>query len=324
MKRFFPALIILIVTGSSVWAQNDANFSQYFMSQGYYNAGYAGVTGDLNITGMHKQQWVNMSGRPQPFLITADRPFMLGKISTGLGVMFYSERIGLFQNMSVGLQLAYKRKLFGGTLSIGLQPGISNSKFDGEKVVLPDDSEKEEGENGGETDPAIPSSNVSGMAFDLNAGIYYAHKRFYAGVGIMHALEPEMSYGDNFRSYIPRTINFTAGYNIQLKNPLYELQPSVFMLTDMQSLIMDITARLVYNKMFNGGFSWRADNSRMGNTFVVLLGATFGKFDVGYAYDLPANKLIGSGGSHELMVKFRLKLNKTKSGNYRHKSVRIL
>ena len=32
--------------------------------------------------------------------------------------------------------------------------------------------------------------------------------------------------------------------NIQLKNPLIELQPSVFLLTDMQSFHADITARL--------------------------------------------------------------------------------
>ena len=37
-----------------------------------------------------------------------------------------------------------------------------------------------------------------------------------------------------------------GGYNIQLKNPLIELQPSVFLLTDMQSFHADITARLEY------------------------------------------------------------------------------
>ena len=115
-------------------------------------------------------------------------------------------------------------------------------------------------------------------------------------------------------------LNLVGGYNIQLRNPLYELQPSVFLKTDMQSFQADITARMVYNKMFNGGLSWRINES-----VVILLGATFGRFQVGYAYDFPTTAMLkGSSGSHEVLVRYQLKLKKTKTGKNRHKSVRIL
>ena len=94
----------------------------------------------------------------------------------------------------------------------------------------------------------------------------------------------------------------------------------VFFKTDMQSFQADITARLVYNKMFNGGFSWRVNES-----VILLLGAKFGSFHVGYAYDFPTTPILkGTSGSHELMVSYKLKLKKSKSGKNKHKSVRIL
>jgi type IX secretion system PorP/SprF family membrane protein len=290
-------------------------FSQYFMAMGYYNAGYAGGSGNLNILALHKQQWLGISGAPKPFFVSADMPLSLGKVQTGVGVLMLSEKIGLFSNSTIGVQAAFKLKLFGGMLSVGVQPAFLSSSFDYEKIYLPEQSDAHDRE-----DEAFPTSEASGTGVDLSAGVYYTHKKFYAGLGVMHALAPEMNLGENITTYIPRSYNLTTGYNIQLRNPLYELQPSVFVMTDMQSFIADITARMVYNKMFNGGLSWRVNNS-----VVVMLGATIGNFDVGYAYDLPANNLIkASSGSHELIARYRLKLNKTQSGNYKHKSVRIL
>jgi len=96
------------------------------------------------------------------------------------------------------------------------------------------------------------------MGFDMNFGLFYTHKKFYAGIGMAHLIEPELQLGENAYSYIGRTYNFMGGYNIQLPNPLFELQPSVFLLTDLQSFHTDITARLEYNKMFNGGVSFSA------------------------------------------------------------------
>ncbi len=300
---------------STARAQYDAQFSQYFMAMGYYNPSYAGVSGDLNFFGLHRQQWIGMKGAPKSFFVNADMPLNIRKVQIGIGAVLFTESIGLFRNSHFGAQISYKHKLFGGTLSIGLQPGIANISFDGTKVDLGESDEHEQ------EDEAIPKVEASGMAFDMNAGIYYTHKHFYFGIGAMHVLEPEMELEENIFTFIGRSYNLTGGYNIQLRNPLYEIQPSVFMKTDLQSFQADITGRVVYNKMFNGGLSWRVNES-----VVLMLGATFGNFQVGYAYDFPVKPALlrVSSGSHEVLVKYRLKLDKSKSGQYRHKSVRIL
>ncbi len=314
MKRVFLFIIALITCTVSVRAQDDAQLSQYFLGMGYYNPAYAGTTGDLNMLGFFRQQWIGMPQAGTSFFVIADMPLTFGKTNHGIGLVVNTESIGLYQNTKVAFQYAYKQKLFGGTLSVGLQGGIFNKTFDGTKVYIPE-SDYHQLE-----DEAIPRTSVQAMALDVNAGVYYTHKHFYVGFGATHLTAPEMQFEENAYTYLSTGLNLTGGYNIQFNNPLYELQPSVFLKTDMQTFQADITARMVYNKMFNGGLSWRVNES-----VVVLLGATFGRFQVGYAYDFPTTAILkASTGSHEVVVRYQLKLKKTKTGKNRHKSVRIL
>lgn len=304
-----------MVTGiTGIRAQYDSQLSQYFMAMGYYNPAYAGVREDLNLLALSRLQWIGIEGAPKSFFIHADMPFKLGKTNHGVGLLIFTEGIGLFQNTHVNLQYAYKQKLLGGTLSVGLQFGLVNQSFNGEKVFYPTSQFHQQ------QDQAIPNVQVSGMGMDIGAGLYYTHKKFYVGLGVTHLNKAEVRLDEYSSMYLSSTYNLTGGYNIQLRNPLYELQPSVFLKTDMQSFQADITARLVYNKMFNGGFSWRVNES-----VILLLGAKFGSFHVGYAYDFPTTPILkGTSGSHELMVSYKLKLKKSKSGKNKHKSVRIL
>ena len=131
-------LIILLVTGlTGARAQYDSQLSQYFMALGYYNPAYAGVTGDLNMLALSRLQYVGIDGAPTSFFINADMPLKIGKTNHGIGMVVFTEGIGLFVNTHVNLQYAYKQKLFGGTLSIGMQFGMVNQSFDGEKVFYP-------------------------------------------------------------------------------------------------------------------------------------------------------------------------------------------
>ena len=284
------------------------------MAKPYYNPAAVGNSEDLNIMALGRLEWIGVRGAPKSFFITADMPLRFGKTNHGVGLVVFTEAIGLFQNTHVGAQYAYKYKLFGGVISGGLQFGLVNQSFDGTKV------EKVDSEFHQDIDPAIPEKQVSGMGLDMNFGIFYQHKRFYAGFGMSHITQPELQLNETAYTYIGRTFNLMGGYNIQLKNPLIEIQPSVFLLTDMQNFHADLTARLEYNKMFNGGFSYRVNESAG-----IMFGVKLGRIQAGYAFDFPTTALgRASSGSHEICVRYALKLKKTKTGKNRHKSVRIL
>ena len=315
MTRTVILLIILTLLPSIPAAgQVDAIFSHYFMAPGYYNPAVAGSTDDMNLVVAHKQQWMGMPGAPKPLFAAVDRPFRAGSVQLGIGASLYQETIGLFNTSHFAGQLSVKQKLFGGTLSLGVQPGFMSVSFDGSKVDLGESPENESEDEG------IPQAEVSGSTFDLNLGLYYKGKNFYLGLGAMHVMAPEFELDQNVTTFVPRSFNLIGGYNIQLNDTLFELQPSFFIRTDLQTFQEEITGRLVYNKMFSGGLSWRVNES-----LIIFLGASFASVEAGYAYDYPISAIRKvSSGSHEVVLRYRFKLDKTKTGNFRHKSVRIL
>jgi type IX secretion system PorP/SprF family membrane protein len=311
-------LIIIIGCARTVQAQYDAQFSRYFDVMGYYNPAVAGLSGNLDVTAAYRMQWLGFGqSSPKTLFATANMPFNFLNKEHGVGIVMVKDDISSIRsNMSFGLQYAFLKKIGKkGTLRIGLQGGLVNMTVRGDKIVLPVDSLG----NPGPPDPAIPTSTIDVKAFDLSAGIYFSTEKLYIGLASTHLLEPQIDE-ENLKTFIEREYNFTAGYNIQTNNPLLELQPSVFVKTNLNMYQVDITAKAVYAKKFSGGFSWR-----MNDAAVLLLGVTLGKIQAGYAYDFPTTAIRkGSMGSHELFLKYRLQLNKPKTILGKYKSVRFL
>jgi type IX secretion system PorP/SprF family membrane protein len=321
-KRFW----LIVITGSlyavKTWAQSDTQFNQYFTAMGYYNPAYAGKTGELNATVLYNVQWLGMSGNtPTTMLVAADMPWKYGKSQHGLGVVVYNETLGLDKNMYASGQYAYKKKIGKGVLSIGLQAGLISAAFDGSSIYIPDSDDHESSE----ADEAMPAAKADAMGMDLAAGVFYYTDKYYVGMGSTHLLEPKLNLDENTERIINRMYNLTAGYNIQTNNPLLELQPSIFVQTNIQMVSTDVTLRGVYNKIYTGGLGGRVSDKGKVSAAILYFGMTIKDFRLGYAYEFPTSALIkASSGSHELTASYRLKLDKPKGNKNRHKSVRIL
>jgi type IX secretion system PorP/SprF family membrane protein len=320
MKRFWFVITLSSLYAFHVCAQSDvAQFSHYFTTMSYYNPAYAGKNGDLNLLALYRLQWLGIRNAPQSMVIAADMPWKLGKSQHGLGVVAMNESLGLEKNLYISAQYAYKKKLGKGILSLGLQAGLVSKAFSGDSIYIPESEDHEP------DDEALVKSQADAMGLDLAAGLFYHTPQFYVGVGIMHLLESTLELDENMERKIEREYNLTAGYNIQLQNPLIELHPSIFVQTNLQMTSMDITARMVYNKMFNGGLGCRMGDNGKINAAIFYLGATIKGFRIGYAYEFPTSAILkGSIGSHELMATYGLKLDKSKGNKNKHKSVRIL
>ena len=313
VKRLLCLLFLLLVSLPAIRAQEDAALSHYFMATSYYNPAAAGNSEDLRMLALFNQQMSGFPKAQRTFFLTADMPLKLGKTNHGIGLAARLESIGLYQNTFVGVQYAYKQKLLGGVLSGGIQLGFVNKSFEADSIYIPQSDYHDR------EDEAFPEGTVSGMAFDINLGLFYTHKNFY--IGYTHITAPEIQYDEMVYSSLGSLLNFMGGYNIKLNNPLFELKPSVFYMTDLINHHLDVTARVEYNKMFNGGISWK-----MNESIGILLGANIGRFSLGYSFGYPTTTInrVSSIGNHEIVLQYRLKLKKTKTGNTRHKSVRIL
>ncbi|MDR0231967.1 MAG: type IX secretion system membrane protein PorP/SprF [Dysgonamonadaceae bacterium] len=320
MKRLLYIInVLLFVNCFQTAAQYDAQISNYWAAISYYNPGYAGETGKLEMTALNRQQWLGFSNAPRTMLISADMPFAFLGRTHGVGAIVFTESLGLFKHSIMAGQYAYKKKLFKGDFSVGFQVSKIDESWLGSKVEItpPEETEVHEG-----NDDGIPMSDIQVSAIDFSLGFFYSYKWWHVGLSVTHLLEPEMreKEGTTNIMYLPRGYYLMSGCNIQLSNPLLELRPSVFVKSTIQMTQLDLSARLFYNKMFYAGLGWR-----YGDAGIAMLGAKIKNIQAGYAYDFPISAIRkGTTGSHEIFLKYSIDINLNKGTKNKYKSVRIL
>jgi type IX secretion system PorP/SprF family membrane protein len=303
------ALLLVAVTEAS--AQYDPSFSHYWAMQTSFNPAAVGKQEKINVTAAYNMALAGFERNPNTMYASADMPFyMLGGYH-GVGLRFMNDAIGLFAHNSLALQYAYRQKLFGGMLGIGIQAGMLSENFNGSKLDL-----EETG------DPAFSTSEITGTSVDLAAGLHYQHKSWYVGAAVQHLTAPTVELGETNQFDIAMAYYFTAGCNIRLRSPFLSIQPSVLGRSDGVGYRADVTTRLSYSyeqrKMYVGlGYSPT-------NSVTVLLGGNFHGITLGYSYEAFTNGINLGNGSHELYVGYQSDLNLFKKGRNRHQSVRIL
>ena len=310
-------MLVAWVSVPTLKAQVDNQYTQYYMVPGYYNPSAIGNTDYIHITLGSRAQWVGIKHAPLAFVGLADMPFKFLNKRFATGVSINQTSMGLYSGLNASAQLAYKHRLFGGTLSGGFQVGLVNEKFKGSEII----------EIGGEeADDAIPKTDVSGNALDLGVGLHYQHKYWWAGISATHLTEPSVEMkaeGNEEDLYIfeaGRTYYFMAGGNIPIKNTLFELQPSVFVKTDFNLFQAEATMRVRYNKFITGGVAYRHNDA-----VSLVAGVEIKNFVVGYSYDYPISDISkATSGSHEVFVNYNVKLNLGEKNKNKHKSIRLM
>lgn len=323
MNRFFFICILTTLTLLSslkVRAQFDVHFNQYWDLKGYYNPAWAGQTDKLNIVGTYSMQMMGFTHAPRTMYFGADMPFSLFNKKHGAGVGFMNDALGLFRNQRVWLQYAYQHQIKKGRLGIGLQIGFLNVSFDPEDIYLGEEQEN---------DPAFPTEQKSGMGLDLGVGGFYSHPKFYVGFAGQHLTSPTVEFGTEASETgatstlkIDPMLYFTGGYNIQTRNPLVSIQPSLLLQSDLNKVRADFTGRVLYTfneRLLIGGLTYSP-----GISFTISLGATIRGVTIGYAYEAYTSKIGIGNGSHDLVVSYAMDINMFKKSKNKHKSIRIL
>lgn len=321
-------LLAMMPAALAASAQTDVALSQFYEVPSFYNPSAVGNTDFLRIRGGGRLQWVGIDNAPRTFLGVADMPFKIGSKRLGTGLRLSQESIGLYHTLDLGAQIAYKLKKWGGMFSFGLEVGFVDQSFKGSEVYLPDNDDYHQG-----TDDAIPTTDIHGTAFDLGAGVWYEHPRFYAGLSCSHLTAPtitmnaenaaggsETSGDRRYEFEVKRSLYFIAGCNIPVRNTLFEVVPSVLVRTDFGFTTGEIMARARYRRMFSFGVGYRWDDA-----VIATVAAEIKNFYIGYSYDYSTSAIrAASSGSHELFVGYSLKLDLSDRNTHRHKSVRIM
>lgn len=174
-------LLLVIFIGSMVSfqlkAQQDPQFTQYFDNALFVNPAYAGSTGMLSATTIHREQWVGFEGRPSSTTLSLHSP--LSYQSVGLGLTAVRDVIGpLSQTMFYG-DFSYSLKLTSKTkLAFGLKAGLN--------LINSTTSILQTTQSG---DANLSNDMRNRINPNFGFGIYYHAPRFFAGLSTPKLIE---------------------------------------------------------------------------------------------------------------------------------------
>ena len=104
MKKIITC-IILCLCFANVYAQQDAQYTQYMFNGLALNPAYAGSRDAISANLIYRSQWVNMDGSPKTFSASLHSP--VGD-NNGLGLMIESDKIGVHNRFSAYGSYAYR------------------------------------------------------------------------------------------------------------------------------------------------------------------------------------------------------------------------
>ncbi|MBN1951248.1 MAG: type IX secretion system membrane protein PorP/SprF [Bacteroidales bacterium] len=310
-------LISALVIGSCMVLEAQYNpMASHFMYDNLRtNPGSAGSMDMVSVTGLVRQQMVEFPGNPDNFFFEAEAPFKLGETKHGVGLSLYRDGIGFNTDINASINYAFRFAINDGTLGIGINAGFLDNSLAAEWVAQE------------QSDAGIPTSDgADNPVLSLGAGLFYRTEEIYFGASVLNINQPEVSYSSTDAGISEANYNLsmhyyvTAGYNMQLPNPAWELKPAVLLKSDARSTDMDLNLTCVYNKKFWAGVTYRTGEAVVGMIGLELIEG----LKVGYSYDVQTSALANhSQGSHEILLNYSFKLDRDKEPQ-KYKSIRFL
>jgi len=308
LAKFMRLILCVLLCSASVVvlkAQQDPQFTHNMFNHAFVNPGSYGMSDGVTVTGIFREQWLGLKDEnnykvaPETFLLTADAPFRI--LRGGVGVGIAQDKEAYTKNMLVKLGYAYHLNLGNAKLGIGLNANFNNKSIDKDKLNAVDDS-----------DPVLMGLSADGvMISDMSVGIFLQKPRYYAGLASTQILETQKSSGtDGGVAFFKNRRHYylTTGYDIVLPAfQGYVFTPSVFIKSDGNVFQADINVMAKYNNKVWGGLTYRINDA-----VALMVGAAYKDIEIGYSYDIPTSK-IAATGSHEIMVRYRFKLEKEKT-----------
>ena len=291
MKRTIVFISFLLIAGIAS-SQQDPQFSQNMFNKLANNPGYAGSNQAICATALHRSQWMGFEGAPTTLNLSVDAG--IPAIHGGVGLNIVKDDIAAFSNLGLQLTYAYRTDLGNGQMGAGLSLGMFQSGQNGSWYNWSDD-----------TDPLNwGSGDVKGSAMDLGFGVYYNTQDVYIGLSTSHFTEPTIEYS-NGSINLERHYFLIAGYAHEL-NPMFTLNPSIYLKSDGASSQLDINTNVLYDNRLWGGFSYRLDEG-----LIALLGMHINDdLRFGIAYDIVMSEITNNSLEFMLGYCFQVKYDK--------------
>ncbi|MCM4169830.1 hypothetical protein KCTC52924_02323 [Arenibacter antarcticus] len=300
-KSLSVTAIMLFSLSVGLYAQQDAQFTQYMYNTMSVNPAYVGSRGQLSIAALYRSQWVGLEGAPKTQTLNLHSPIRNSRLGYGISVINDNIGNGVVQETQFDAVLSYTIDLsMDAKLSFGLKAGgnLLNLDFNGLNNF---DSENIEGDN-------IDNK----FSPNFGVGVYYHSDQFYAGLSAPNLIETQ--HFDNsqrdansvqFLSTERMNFYFITGYIFDLNNN-FKFKPALLTkVVGGAPLQVDVSASFLFNDVFSFGAAYRWDAAISG-----LVGFQISEqLMIGLAYDRETTELGGTqfnDGSFEVFLRFEL------------------
>ncbi len=312
MKPFAVLLFLFICLEAQA---QDPSFTQFYANPVYLNPALAGSTGCPRIVSNYRNQWPQLTGNYITSAVAYDS--YVKSVSGGLGIIAMHDMQGqtTIQTSMIGGVYSYNLKVnrkF--SIMIGARAAYFQKFLDWDKLTFGDMIDPRRGFIYQTGD--VPRGNGRRGFFDVSAGAVGFGKNYYFGIAAHHLNRPDesMILGT---SRLPMRITGHAGAEIKLgQRGRYtnttSILPNIIYQYQNGFQELNIGTYIKYGDFTVGAWYRNRD------AFILLFGASFDKFKIGYSYDLTVSKLGNgiSGGSHEVSLGMNLKCRK-KAKNFR-------
>lgn len=299
-KHFLVPFVVLGMMSLGLFAQQDAQYTQYMFNTLSVNPAYAGSRGQLSFAGLYRSQWVGLDGAPETFTLNLHSPIRNSRLGYGVSIVNDNIGDGVVQETYLDAVISYTIEVArDAKLSFGLKAGgnMLSLDFNGLRNF----------------DQEVVSQDNIDNKFNPNfgLGLYYHTDKFYAGVSAPNILESEYFDNNNDNNSVnflsAERINFyfITGYVFDVGADLQFKPALLTKAVGGAPLQVDLSANFLYAEKFSFGAAYRLDAA-------VSALAGFQVTDqimVGLAYDREVTELGGTqfnDGSFEIFLRLEL------------------
>jgi type IX secretion system PorP/SprF family membrane protein len=296
MKTIKLTLVgLLIIGANTISAQQDPHFTQYFDNMLFVNPAYAGSNGMLNMTALHREQWIGFDGAPRSTTFSIHSPTSYE--SVGVGLTAVNDMAGpLRQSMVYGdFSYTLRFKNSKSKLAFGAKAGFNAINVNREVLTTTV-----------ENDPKLTQNTRNNINPNFGFGVYYHNPRFFVGLSVPKLIE--RAYDNLSSTNLERRHLFGIIGGIIDLNAEWKFRPTAQLkMTSGAPVSIDISAAGIYqDKIWIGAmYRW---NAAAGAFFQFQLNP---QFRVGLASDFGVTRINKyNTGTFEVMLSYDFSFKK--------------
>ena len=280
---------------TSIYAQQNPEYTQYMYNTMVINPAYTGSTQSLDIGLLHRSQWVGIEGAPSTQTLTFHTPLIDDKIGLGLSVI--NDKLGPSNEFNFEGNFAYSVEFRDEKkIAFGLKAGLRKLDIDYTK-----------GSYYNPIDPLLNSNVSNEIKPSLGAGVYYYTDRWYLGASVPNLVKGNF-YDDNRNSIDITRIHyyFIGGYIFDFSESVKFKPAFLVKVVNGAPPYYILSANFLFNEKFTLGGSCQLNDSVSANAGFQISNEIF----IGYSFDFTTTELNRYNvGTHEIILRYQFRKN---------------